>query len=289
MGSSSGAAGGSMLACGVCPHGCRLHEGSFGICGARTVRSGKVASLSYGQATSLALDPVEKKPFARFHPGSMILSYGSYGCNLRCSFCQNSDISMVDAAGSLPTHFMSPENLIERAIELRAQGNIGVAFTYNEPFIAPEYLMDAARRARGEGLASAAVTNGYVAKPVWDEALPHLDALNIDLKCFSEEGYRLLGAPGGLAVVKRSIETALEAGVHVEVTTLVVPGFSDDEELFERECAWIASLDPSTPLHISRFFPAYRMIGAQPTPPAVLGLFQSIAKRYLAHVYLGNV
>ena len=134
MGSSSGAAGGSMLACGVCPHGCRLHEGSFGICGARTVRSGKVASLSYGQATSLALDPVEKKPFARFHPGSMILSYGSYGCNLRCSFCQNSDISMVDAAGSLPTYFMSPENLIERAIELRAQGNIGVAFTYNEPF-----------------------------------------------------------------------------------------------------------------------------------------------------------
>ena len=155
--------------------------------------------------------------------------------------------------------------------------------------IAPEYLLDCAALAREAGLANVAVTNGYVSADAWDAALRCLDAVNIDLKCYSEEGYRSLGAPGGLAVVKRSIEAAVAAGAHVEVTTLVVPGLSDDEGLFERECAWLASIDPSIPLHLSRFFPTYRMADAQPTSRELLERFRRIAEASLAHVYLGNV
>lgn len=280
-----------VLACTVCPHECLLREGSFGICGARTVRQGRIVSLNYGRATSLALDPIEKKPLARFRPGSRILSYGSFGCNLRCPFCQNSDISMADAEGRVASsaRFVSPEYLVDRAYELRSCGSIGIAYTYNEPFIAPEYLMDCAVLAHERGLANVAVTNGYAAAGTWAAALPYLDAVNIDLKCYSEEGYRSLGAPNGLCVVKRSIETAVAAGVHVEVTTLVVPGLSDDEALFHEECAWLASLDPSIPLHLSRFFPSYRMAEASPTSRALLERFRIIAKASLAHVYLGNV
>ncbi|WP_218971936.1 AmmeMemoRadiSam system radical SAM enzyme [Raoultibacter phocaeensis] len=277
--------------CTVCPHECRLREGSFGVCGTRTVREGRIVSLSYGQATALALDPIEKKSLARFHPGSLVLSYGSFGCNLRCPFCQNSDISMADAEGRVASaaRFVSPEELVERALDLRERGTIGIAYTYNEPLIAPEYLMDCARLAHEAGLVNVAVTNGYVSSDVWADALSHLDALNIDVKCYSEEGYRLLGAPGGLAVVKRSIEAAAAAGVHVEVTTLVVPGLSDDEALFREECAWLSEIDPEIPLHLSRFFPAYRAYREKPTDLAVLERFRSIAEASLAHVYLGNV
>ena len=280
-----------VLACTVCPHECLLREGSFGICGARTVRQGRIVSLNYGRATSLALDPLEKKPFARFHPGSRILSYGSFGCNLRCPFCQNSDISMADAEGRVASsaRFVSPEDLVDRAYELRSCGSIGIAYTYNEPFIAPEYLMDCAVLAHERGLANVAVTNGYAAAGTWAAALPYLDAVNIDLKCYSEEGYRSLGAPNGLSVVKRSIETAVAAGVHVEVTTLVVPGLSDDEALFREECAWLASLDPSIPLHLSRFFPAYHACDKRPTEIAVLERLCSIAEASLEYVYRGNV
>lgn len=277
--------------CAVCPHECRLREGSFGVCGTRTVSAGRIVSLSYGQATALALDPIEKKPLARFHPGSLVLSYGSFGCNLRCPFCQNSDISMADAEGRAASgaRFVPPEALVAHALDLCDRGNIGIAYTYNEPLIAPEYLFDCVALAREAGLANVAVTNGYVSADAWDAALRCLDAVNIDLKCYSEEGYRSLGAPGGLAVVKRSIEAAVAAGAHVEVTTLVVPGLSDDEGLFEQECAWLASIDPSIPLHLSRFFPAYRMAEAQPTSRELLERFRRIAEASLAHVYLGNV
>ena len=277
--------------CDVCPHACCLSDGKLGVCGTRTVRDGRIVSLSYGQATSLALDPIEKKPLARFRPGSLILSYGSYGCNLRCPFCQNSDISMADAASSAAdrARFVSPEYLVDEAASLRDRGNIGIAYTYNEPFVAPEFLADCAALASERGLVNVAVTNGYVSTQTWDAALPYLDALNIDLKCYSEEGYRSLGAPGGLAVVKRSIEAAAASDAHVEVTTLVVPGFSDNEELFAEQCAWLASIDPSIPLHLSRFFPAYRAREKRPTGIDVLERFRTIAERSLEHVYLGNV
>lgn len=278
-----------MVVCEVCPHACSLTEGKVGICGVRTVQGGDIVSLNYGEATSLALDRIEKKPFARFHPGKMILSYGSYGCNLRCEFCQNSDISMASAASHPRTHFISPDQLVDQALALRDEGNIGIAFTYNEPLIAPEYLVDTAKRARERGLLNAVVTNGYATEHTMNRVIECVDAFNIDLKCFTEEGYRTLGAPNGLATVKRSITSAVKAGAHVEVTTLIVPGLSDDADLFEQECKWIAALDPSIPLHLSRFFPAYRSKIEAPTPHEALERLLAIANRYLDHVYLGNM
>jgi len=276
--------------CPVCPHACRLREGAAnGICGARGLRGGEIVSLNYGQATALALDPIEKKPLARFHPGTMILSYGSYGCNLRCDFCQNADISTATAAQHPALRPTTPAELVDKACALRGEGNIGVALTYNEPLIAPEFLIDTARLAHASDLLCVAVTNGYVAETIWQQCLEHLDAVNIDLKCFSESGYSSLGAPDGLAVVKRSIQMTVSAGIHVEVTTLVVPGLSDDPEAFESELDWLAATDPEMPLHLSRFFPCHKRTDSEPTELSVLRDFERRACQKLRHVYLGNI
>ena len=277
--------------CKVCPHHCRIGAGRLGLCGARRNEGGAVIDANYGMATALALDPIEKKPLSRFHPGSMILSYGSYGCNLSCRFCQNSDISMADASSELASGavYISPEELAQRAAALHRSDNIGVAFTYNDPLIAPEYIRDVGALLHDSDLLSVVVTNGYCDPEVFESLLPYIDALNIDLKCFSEEGYRSLGAPDGLDTVCKNIEAAVEAGRHVEVTTLVVPGLSDDEEAFRRECEWLRSLDESTVLHISRFFPRYRMTDASPTDIALMGRFRDIAATELEHVELGNI
>lgn len=283
--------GGSRAVCRVCPHACSVGEGRLGLCGARGNVGGLVASLNYGACTALALDPIEKKPLARFHPGSLVLSYGSYGCNLRCDFCQNSDISMADARGDVAegsTH-ISPEQLVAQARELVPLGNIGVALTYNEPLVAPEYLRDVGALLHRCGLLCIVVTNGYAEPDTFEGLIPYIDAVNIDLKCFTEEGYRRVGAPGGLLVVKDNIERAVRGGVHVEVTTLVVPGLSDDEDAFEAECDWLASLNSEMPLHLSRFFPRYKMADALPTDMRLLRAFEKIAQKRLAHVYLGNV
>lgn len=279
------------VVCAICPHRCSLRDGAVGVCGARGALEGHVVSLSYGRAIAVCLDPIEKKPLAHFHPGSLILSYGSFGCNLCCPFCQNGDIATLrsDSVLARDVRAISPKELVERANALKEQGNVGIAFTYNEPLIAPEFLIECAQLAHERGLLAVAVTNGYVEPKTRDAAIAHLDALNIDMKCFSEEGYRTLGAPGGLAVVQGSIAAAVRAGVHVEVTTLVVPGLSDDEALFARECAWIASVDCEIPLHITRFFPAHRMRDAQPTDLALMQRFYDLARRSLRHVHLGNV
>ncbi len=281
----------SAATCTVCPHTCRIAEGELGLCGARSCIDGQVVSRNFGEACALALDPIEKKPLAHFHPGSLVLSYGSYGCNLRCNFCQNSDISMARACDALGEHavYISPTELVEKAKELVFQGNIGVALTYNEPLIAPEYLKAVGDLLHEEGLLCVVVTNGYITPKTFASLIPSIDAMNIDLKCFSEKGYETVGAPGGLGVVKHTIAEAQEAGIHVEVTTLVVPGLSDDPVQFEEECRWLASLDTSLPLHLSRFFPQYKMLDSNPTDVQLLRDFEDIARRYLEYVYLGNV
>ena len=275
--------------CGVCPHGCPMQEGDTGLCGARGVRDGRVVSLNYGEATALALDPIEKKPLARFMPGSRILSYGSFGCNMACPFCQNADIAQVRACEHPPTRFISPAELVGQAEELLFSGNAGVALTYNEPLIAPEYLIDVGGLTKSVGLVLAVVTNGYATPETFDAACSVANVMNIDLKCFTEEGYAKLGAPGGLACVTRNIQTAHEAGVHVEVTTLVVPGISDSEEAFREEVAWLASVSPDIPLHITRFFPTHKMTDDSPTDIALMHRFCDIAQESLRHVFLGNV
>jgi pyruvate formate lyase activating enzyme len=205
--------------CAICPHRCAIEEGQTGFCRARTNAGGKIVCANYGKLTSLALDPIEKKPLARFHPGSFILSAGSYGCNMRCPFCQNCSISM--AGGEAETFEVSPRELATAALRERARGNIGIAFTYNEPLVGYEFVYDCSVLAREAGLFNVLVTNGTVCEEPLVKFLPYIDAMNIDLKAFTQEKYRALG--GWLDTVRRTIALAAKS-CHVEVTTLVVPG-----------------------------------------------------------------
>lgn len=269
--------------CAICPHRCAIEEGQTGFCRARTNAGGKIVCANYGRLTSLALDPIKKKPLARFHPGSFILSAGSYGCNMRCPFCQNCSISM--AGSEAETFEVSPRELVAAALRERARGNIGIAFTYNEPLVGYEFVYDCAVLAREAGLVNVLVTNGTVCEEPLARLLPYIDAMNIDLKAFTEEKYRALG--GWLDTVRRTIALAAKS-CHVEVTTLVVPGFNDSGEEMEREAAWLASIDPEMPLHISRFFPCYQMKDKAPTPVSTVYRLRDIAREKLKSVYTGN-
>lgn len=281
---SSAASREARLACPVCPHHCLLAEGQTGRCLARKRENGKIVSISYGKLTSLMPDPIEKKPLRRFYPGSRILSAGSFGCNLACPFCQNHEISM---AGSREAEWreVSPEELAELAWKYRSYGNIGVAFTYNEPLVGWEYVRDTARLVRERGMKNVMVTNGFACLPVLEELLPYVDAMNIDLKGFSDAWYEKLG--GDLETVKRFIARAARS-CHVELTTLIVPGENDSEEEMEREAAWIASLDADIPLHVTRFFPRYRMTDREPAQVRQVYRLRDVAAARLKHVYTGN-
>lgn len=269
--------------CPVCFHHCALEEGQTGLCRARKNVGGRVVCDNYGKLTSMALDPVEKKPLARFYPGSYLLSVGSYGCNLRCPFCQNSDISMAGAEAE--TVFFPAEELVARARALQSRGNIGLAFTYNEPLVGYEYVRDCAELIHAAGMKNVLITNGTVCEGPLEELLPHIDAMNVDLKGFSQTFYDFVG--GDFESVRRTI--ALSAPrCHVEVTTLVIPGENDTDEDMEAIGAWIASVDMSIPLHISRFFPRYRLCDRSPTPVQTIYRLRDIAAKHLRYVYTGN-
>ncbi len=270
--------------CELCFHHCALDEGQTGLCRARACQDGKIVSLNYGKLTSLALDPIEKKPLRRFHPGSLILSVGSFGCNLRCPFCQNHEISMAGDSG-IPTVEVSPEQLAAQAAELVPHGSIGVAYTYNEPLIGYEYVRDCAALVHEQGMVNVLVTNGTVEEEPWRALLPLVDAANIDLKGFTPAWYRRLG--GDLETVKRSIALAAER-CHVEVTTLLIPGENDSEEEIRELARWLASISPEIPLHLSRFFPQYQMVDRLPTPVEQVYRLSEAAQEYLSHVYTGN-
>ena len=270
--------------CELCFHHCVLDEGQTGFCRARACQAGKIVCLNYGKLTSLALDPVEKKPLRRFHPGSLILSVGSFGCNLRCPFCQNHEISMAGDSG-IQTVEVSPEQLAAKAAELVPHGNIGVAYTYNEPLIGYEYVQDCASLVHEQGMVNVLVTNGTVEEEPWRALLPLIDAANIDLKGFTPAWYRRLG--GDLETVKRSIALAAE-WCHVEVTTLLIPGENDSEEEIRELARWLASINSEIPLHLSRFFPRYRMLDSPPTPVEQVYRLAEAAQEYLSHVYTGN-
>jgi len=272
----------SRAVCELCFHHCAPEEGQAGFCRARGNRDGRIVALNYGRLTALALDPIEKKPLRRFRPGSRVLSVGSFGCNLRCPFCQNHEISMAGA--EIPTQLCGPEALAAQAEALRAAGNIGLAYTYNEPLVGYEFVRDCARRIRERGMVNVLVSNGTIEAEPWEAILPLIDAANIDLKCFTEAGYRTLG--GDLETVKRSIAMAA-ARCHVEITCLVVPGFNDSEAEIAALCDWIAALGRDIPLHLNRYFPRFRA----KTPPTdvenLLRLAETARKR-LGFVYVGN-
>lgn len=270
--------------CRVCMHRCALEEGQTGRCRARANKGGEIVCANYGQVTALALDPVEKKPLRRFCPGTKILSVGSFGCNLNCPFCQNHDISMADAATKRKV-FISPEELAGRAQELETEGNIGIAYTYNEPLVGYEYIRDTAALVRKAGLKNVVVTNGSVKEEVLMEVLPFVDAMNIDLKGFTEGYYRMIG--GDLETVKRFIRHAVR-GCHVELTTLIVPGQNDSVGELRRLAQWVSGIDRKIPLHVTRFFPAFRMADGSPTDVHVVYRLADEASKYLDYVYTGN-
>ncbi len=278
--------------CPVCPRGCRLEEGQTGACQARINVDGVIRAKNYGMLTSLALDPIEKKPLYRFRPGSLILSLGSFGCNMRCGFCQNYSISRSDGireGGSyarLQVREFTPREMADIAREAWEEDrSIGLAFTYNEPLVGYEFVRDTAKLVHEAGLVNVLVTNGCIEQAVLEEVLPYADAMNIDLKCFTDHGYGSLG--GSLDTVKAFIRRAA-AECHVELTTLVVPGISDSPEDMKREAAWIASLDPEIPLHITRYFPRYEY-SAPATDIDLIYTLKEIAEKELRYVYPGNI
>ena len=282
-----------MARCEVCFRHCELKEGQIGFCGARICAGGKVTASNYGRVTSLALDPIEKKPLNRFMPGSYILSVGSYGCNLRCPFCQNHEISWSKEAMRYAdrAETVMPEQIAQTASYYRRKGNVGVAFTYNEPLVGYEFVRDTAKLIREVGMVNVLVSNGTAETAVLEEILPYMDAMNIDLKGFTDRYYRdVLG--GDRDMVMRFIERAVES-CHVELTTLIIPGENDSEEEMRQMCGWIASLKGATPgeeipLHISRFFPRFHMTDRGPTSVAKVYRLADVAREQLRYVYTGN-
>ena len=282
-----------MPICDVCFRQCKLEEGQTGFCGARTCREGQVVAGNYGRLTSVALDPIEKKPLKMFCPGSKVLSLGSYGCNLRCPFCQNSSISWSQRAFEYKDRadFYEPEEIVRSALELREQGNICLAFTYNEPLVGYEFVRDTARLAKEAGLQNVLVTNGTATQKVLSEISPYIDAMNIDLKAFTDGFYRnFIG--GDFQMVKDFITTAAKS-CHVELTTLIIPGENDSEQEIRELSAWVAALenpvDKKIPLHITRFFPAFKLTDKEPTPVDTILRLVQVAKENLEYVYPGNI
>ena len=285
-----------MTGCHVCFRHCELKEGSIGFCGARIGLSGKVASANYGRITSIALDPIEKKPLHRFCPGSKILSVGSYGCNLRCPFCQNNEISWGEEADTYAetAELILPDQLVAIAEKQKRNGNIGIAYTYNEPLIGYEFVRDTAKLAHFRGLKNVLVSNGTADLTVLNEISPYIDAMNIDLKCFDAVTYsKVLGGDLNMTMefIKEAVKTA-----HVELTCLIVPGINDSEDMIREMTGWIASLKDGCgrvtgqdiPFHVSRFFPCFHMTDRPATPVSTVYKLAETARETLKYVYTGN-
>ncbi len=277
-----------MAVCNLCYRHCNISEGKYGFCQVRTCRDGNIVPENYGMLTAIALDPIEKKPLNRFYPGSYILSVGSYGCNLRCPFCQNYHISWGEEVddSKREARFVSPETLAQIAHEQRANGNIGVAFTYNEPLISYEYILDTAKLLSAKGLKTVLVSNGMADVATVKELFYYVDAMNIDLKGFTDHYYEDL-LKGNRQMVMDFIQEAAKH-CHVELTTLIIPGENDSDEEMDKLSSWIASVNPEIPLHISRFFPRFHMVDRDATPVETIYHLKDIAKQHLKYVYTGN-
>ena len=273
------AAGGDRVRCLLCPHECVLAPGGFGKCRVRANRGGRGEIPFAGRVTAVAMDPIEKKPLYHFHPGSAILSVGFLGCNFRCPFCQNHEISQTNRAA---TRQLSPAELVEAAL---AQRSMGIAYTYSEPLVHLEYVLETARLARGRGLANVLVSNGFVQAGPADELLGLMDAANIDLKGWDAAFYgEEIG--GSLAEVRRFLGQAARR-IHLEVTTLVIPTKNDDPSQIDGIAAFLAGLDPDIPYHLSCYYPTWRY-SIPATPVETVLRLAETARRRLRFVYVGN-
>ena len=270
------------IRCKLCPHNCILKENKFGVCNVRTVENNIGVAINYGEVTSANIDPIEKKPLKHNKPGKNILSVGTFGCNMSCSFCQNYEISQqVQKSEYIETDKLI--NIIETLND-----NIGIAFTYNEPFMWYEYIYDVVKKIKGRNkdISTVLVTNGYVNKEPLEKILPYIDAMNIDLKGYTNKYYNnICGAK--LEPVLDTIALASKY-CHIEITTLMVSGENDSIDEIENIAKFIASVDKNIPLHLSRYFPRYNL-NNPPTDIENMIKARDIAKKYLSYVYIGNV
>jgi pyruvate formate lyase activating enzyme len=270
------------LKCFLCPHHCNIPPQGCGICGVRKNDKGRLLLTNYGEVGALALDPIEKKPLYHFYPGEKIFSAGAPGCNLDCRFCQNWTL----AHAKPQVIYLSPGELINLALE--ETESLGIAFTYSEPLMWYEYILDCLPLAKEAGLKVVMVSNGYIEPEPLAKILPLIDAWNVDLKGFNEDFYRRL-TKGKLAPVLRTLKMIAQSSSHLEITTLLIPGLNDAPEEIEKMAAFIAQeISPDCPLHFSRYFPAYKL-DLPPTPEETLLKSWEIARKYLRYVYLGNV
>lgn len=279
---------GERVRCLLCPHACRIAEGRVGVCGVRRVEGGALVALTYGRVSSIAVDPIEKKPVFHYFPGTTALSLGSVGCTMKCGHCQNWQISRATVEdGELQD--VPPARAVDLA---RTYGCAGVAFTYNEPVIWAEYVRDTSRLAHDAGLYAVMVTNGYITTEGLDYLAPDIDVWRVDVKGMTADAVRRLCRIPDPAPVLRAAERAKRFHhLHVEVVTNVVPGINDDEEQLRATAEWISGeLGPDTPWHITRFFPYLDFADVPPTPLETLRRAREIGREAgLSFVYLGNV
>ncbi len=278
---------GNNVRCLACAHKCLISKDNTGICGVRKNIDGKLYLLVYGKIASMHIDPIEKKPLYNFLPETKSFSIGTIGCNFKCSFCQNYDISQFKEfyGDKIIGESIEPKQIVRQAIRGDCRS---VAYTYNEPTIFIEFVKDTAKIAKKKGLANVMVTNGYLSLESFNFIKNYIDAMNIDLKSFKEEFYNKI-CKASLKPVLDTIKRVHKKGIHLEITTLLVTGENDSEEELEAIAKFIANVDKNIPWHISRFFPHYKMEGKSITPMETLNKAYKIGKKYLNNVYLGNV
>lgn len=277
---------GRNVICRLCPHECKIAPGKFGICRVRNNIEGTLYTCNYGKISALAMDPVEKKPLYHFYPGKYLLSLGTFGCNFRCGFCQNHHIAQCGVSEGNGYDFYESDQSYLLKLCMQEEDCIGIAYTYNEPGIWYEYVLETAAYIKSRGFKNVLVTNGYMSEGALLELLPYIDAMNIDLKGFTEEYYRNV-CGGDLDHVRKTIRTAASE-CHVEITTLIVPGLNDSEMEMDELSKWLSSVKPSIPLHLSRYFPMYKM-KEEPTSVETLNMLKKTADRNLEYVYIGNL
>ncbi|WHH59330.1 AmmeMemoRadiSam system radical SAM enzyme [Petroclostridium sp. X23] len=270
------------IMCFLCPHHCVIANEQFGLCSVRTNKEGVLKTINYGEITAIAVDPIEKKPLYHFKPTKNILSVGSFGCNFSCGFCQNYSIAHYRSE----SEYVSCDQLIEKCVNLT--NNTGIAFTYNEPSIWYEYVYETSKKLK-EGytdLNVVLVTNGYIETEPLLKLLPYVDAMNIDLKSFEPDYYKKI-CSGNFKAVLDTIQQSYRR-CHMEITTLLVNGLNDSEKEVEKIASYLGNLDKDIPLHLSRYFPTYKM-DRPPTEIDVMLRAKDVAEKYLNYVYLGNI
>jgi pyruvate formate lyase activating enzyme len=279
--------GRGIVQCHLCPRQCILKEGQRGVCGVRENIGGQLYSLNYGRTVAVHLDPIEKKPFFHFLPGSLTFSIAAAGCNLRCVYCQNWQIAQVLPEG-VQTQQLSPEEIVEKALATGAQS---IAYTYSEPTVFYEYMLETAKLAHRKGLKNVVITAGYINPEPLRELCQYVDAIKIDLKSFKQGFYDKMTGGGQLSRILENLKIIKEEGVWLEIVNLIIPGENDSPEEIRQMSEWIKeNLGEDVPLHFTRFYPMYKLQNLPPTPEETLKKARQIALEVgLKYVYTGNI